>query len=420
MTYQVKENAMMLRVRLRRTCVALSAAAALGLSLWSCGGADPSGPAPGAPSPLSVSGPTAGASSSLAGTTTTTWTCLTALSAGIFSSASECGTTTGSVRPLGRVAAFATPGPSGNLAGSVSGSTVTLTWLAPTSPDPATSYVVEAGSSPGATNLASFDTGSAATTLTVTAMPPGTHYVRVRAKNTSGTSAPSNEIVLTVAGTAPCSAAPGAPGGLVATTTGSSLMLTWNAPGGACAPTAYVLEAGSSAGASNLANFSTGNPATTFSARGVALGIYFVRVRAANGFSAGGPSNEVIVTVGTSPAPNLSGRWIGVAPDGIIFDPRLDICEAAADLQLDLVQTGTTLTGAITTTTRALARTRCGGRIGEVDTSALTNATAIGTAVSFRTPFATFSGTVSGNRMSGVVMDSTHSVQTGTFAATRQ
>ena len=36
------------------------------------------------------------------------------------------------------------------------------------------------------------------TTLTVTRIPPGTYYVRVRAANACGLSAPSNEINLVV------------------------------------------------------------------------------------------------------------------------------------------------------------------------------------------------------------------------------
>ena len=73
--------------------------------------------------------------------------------------------------------------------------TVVLSW-GPASGSPS-SYLVEAGSSPGQSNLASADNGSA-TTLTLTGVAAGTYYVRVRARNGCGTSAPSNEIVLTV------------------------------------------------------------------------------------------------------------------------------------------------------------------------------------------------------------------------------
>ena len=100
-----------------------------------------------------------------------------------------------------------------------------------------------------------FDTGSTATTLTVTGVPAGTYFVRVLAKNSSGSSAPSNEIVLTVGGgPSPCTTAPGVPTGLSAAVSGASVTLTWTAPAGGCPPSTYGVEAGSTSGASNLAS----------------------------------------------------------------------------------------------------------------------------------------------------------------------
>src|SRR5207249_811452 len=46
-----------------------------------------------------------------------------------------------------------------SLQGFLNGSTLTLTWQAPTTGDPPTSYVIEAGSSSGSTDLASISTG---------------------------------------------------------------------------------------------------------------------------------------------------------------------------------------------------------------------------------------------------------------------
>jgi predicted phage tail protein len=73
--------------------------------------------------------------------------------------------------------------------------------------------------------------------------------------------------------------------------------LTWNAPGGRCAPTSYVLEAGSSPGANNLANFATGSTATSFATGGVGAGTFYVRVRASNAAGVSGVSNEVVVVI---------------------------------------------------------------------------------------------------------------------------
>jgi hypothetical protein len=78
---------------------------------------------------------------------------------------------------------------------------------------------------------------------------------------------------------------------------GTTVTLAWTAPAGAVI--SYVIEAGSSSGSANLANFSTGNAATTFSTSGVPAGTYFVRVRVVDASAAAGPaSNEVVVVVG--------------------------------------------------------------------------------------------------------------------------
>ena len=88
------------------------------------------------------------------------------------------------------------PGAPGGLASSMAGSTVMLSWTISTGP--VTSFIVEAGSASGLSNLASFDTGSSSPTLTTTGVRPGSYFVRTRAKNTCGLSAVSNEVVITI------------------------------------------------------------------------------------------------------------------------------------------------------------------------------------------------------------------------------
>lgn len=96
---------------------------------------------------------------------------------------------------VGNVAAPPSPPQSFNI--SRSGSTITLSWLAP-AVGTATSYVIEAGSAAGLSNIGVVDTGTTATTLTVPGVPPGTYFLRVRAVNAQGTGLESNERSITV------------------------------------------------------------------------------------------------------------------------------------------------------------------------------------------------------------------------------
>jgi hypothetical protein len=84
-------------------------------------------------------------------------------------------------------------GPTGLVSMSATG-VVDLEWSAASGGLAATGYVVEAGSAPGLSDLARLHVGRV-TRFTTTA-PPGVYYVRVRAIYASGTSLPSNEIVV--------------------------------------------------------------------------------------------------------------------------------------------------------------------------------------------------------------------------------
>jgi IgA peptidase M64 len=86
------------------------------------------------------------------------------------------------------------PPASPTLSTSVSGSTVTLSWTAPAG---ATSFVLEAGSASGLSNLANTNVGGTPGYI-ATGVGAGTYYVRVRALNSCGTGSPSNETIVTV------------------------------------------------------------------------------------------------------------------------------------------------------------------------------------------------------------------------------
>ena len=192
----------------------------------------------------------------------------------------------------------ALPGAPTGLSAIVNGSTVTLNWSAPSSGGAITTYVVEAGSGPGLSDLApAVPTNSTLTSVTFTGVPFGLYYLRVRGQNSTGPGAPSNEILVVVG------SPPGAPSGLSATVTVPQIVtLTWSAPTTGGPVTNYVLEAGSAPGLTNLANAATPDAQTSAVFGGVPTGTYYVRVKARNLAGTSAPSNELQVSV-TCPVP---------------------------------------------------------------------------------------------------------------------
>ncbi len=187
------------------------------------------------------------------------------------------------------------PGPPLALRSIVAGSTVTFVWLSPASGGAPQTYWIDAGSSAGLSDLASFSTGNTATAYTVASVPAGTYYVRVRAANGYGASSASNETVVSIVGATSCVVPPDAPTGLHATVSGSTVMLGWTASNGS--PGSYLIEAGSSFGAADLVVTDSGSTATTMVATSVGSGTYFVRVRGRNACGLSGASNEAVIVV---------------------------------------------------------------------------------------------------------------------------
>ena len=190
-----------------------------------------------------------------------------------------------------------------------SGPTVTLFWTAPNI-GVAISYVIEASSVPGGpANLANFNTGSALTSLVVPNVPAGTYYVRIRALDAGGLSAPSNEVQLVVGGGGGGSC-PSAPRSLnIISQSGGTFTIGWLPPSTGV-PTSYVVQAGSSPTGSNLANVDTNSTALTLSAANVPAGSYFIRVYARSSSCAppaflSPASNEVLLSIG------VASGWAG-------------------------------------------------------------------------------------------------------------
>jgi hypothetical protein len=160
------------------------------------------------------------------------------------------------------------------------------------------------------TNLANFSTGNALTSFSTTGVAAGTYYVRVRARNASGTSGPSNEVVLVVGGAGGGGGCAGPPRSLVhASQSAGTISLAWSAPATG-SPTSYVIRAGSSPGLSNLADFDTGNTALTFTAPGVGAGSYYVRVHSRSSCGVSVASNEALVfVIGFTSDVQVSVSW---------------------------------------------------------------------------------------------------------------
>jgi hypothetical protein len=173
-----------------------------------------------------------------------------------------------------------------------------LTWGA-SFPPPAT-YVVDAGSAPGLSDLGTFAVGPV-TALPVPGVPTGNYFVRVRAANAVGTSAATADTVVTVG--AACQL-PSTPSGLSATVTANTVALQWSGTG------PFRLAAGRAPGASNVFAGDVGN-ATSLVAN-VAAGAYFVRVHARNACGLSLASSEVLLHVQVPEAPtDLSSSVIG-------------------------------------------------------------------------------------------------------------
>lgn len=188
------------------------------------------------------------------------------------------------------------PGAPSNFTAVVNGSTVTLSWNAPTMGGAVQQYRLEAGTVPGASNAGVFDLGGQLLTVVFAAVPNGTFYVRLRAMNSAGVSPASNEVTVVVCSTG-CTPPPGAVTQLAFQVSGSQVLLTWRGPTTGTVPTGYVIEAGTQAGLSDIGRFALASTAEFVIVNGVTPGTYYVRVRASAGDILGPPSNEVTIVV---------------------------------------------------------------------------------------------------------------------------
>jgi hypothetical protein len=189
------------------------------------------------------------------------------------------------------------PGAPTGLNATVNKPVVRLAWQAPAGAD-VHRYLIEVAANPQFTGETVVQTPDAATSYEVHGVVPGRYWTRVSAINDIGVGPASAAIEVVVP--ADPIALPGPPQNLQWRVEGARLTLTWQAGGGGVAD-GHVVEAGLGPGRTDLA-LPTGSQ-TSFAYDGVPLGVFYVRVRAANGAGLSLPSNEVAVFVGVAPPP---------------------------------------------------------------------------------------------------------------------
>lgn len=182
----------------------------------------------------------------------------------------------------------APPGPPQNVVASASGATITLSWAPPASGGPLSTFIVQAGTAPGASNV--FNGAVGAVTTVSGPVGPGTYYLRVLAQGPGGTSAPSGEATVAVGPACAVPAAPVLTGGQA----GGVITVSWSTPAGGPV-SGYTVRAGSASGQGNLYNGSVG--LTNTLSAGVGPGSYFIRVAANAACGSSTESNEVTVVV---------------------------------------------------------------------------------------------------------------------------
>lgn len=204
------------------------------------------------------------------------------------------------------VAGVCTTAPAAPIAFSAStvGSTAALSWAPSPAGGAPTSYVLEAGSFSGGSNLAVLSLPG--TSFSAAGVPAGTYFVRTRAVNSCGTSPASLERTLTIGVCTP--SAPGSPSSPSAAVSGSNATISWNAVSNA---TSYRLDVGTASGTSNiLSETITG---TSRQLSGLSSATYFMRVTAQNECGAGASSAEATFTIG-SPLTVTSVAVAGTSP----------------------------------------------------------------------------------------------------------
>lgn len=181
----------------------------------------------------------------------------------------------------------------------IDAATVTLTWARPPLGAAPAGYVIEAGTGPGRTDLASFSTGSTDTRFAASGLPAGTYFLRLRASNAYGTSAPSDEQAFTI-GSATCASPPERPLDVVAAASGTDVTIQWRSAPQSIV-TGYLLHVGTASGLANVGTIALG-PVTSMTAM-APPGAFFLTLSAVNDCGSSPRSAETVLAVGGAPIP---------------------------------------------------------------------------------------------------------------------
>jgi hypothetical protein len=175
------------------------------------------------------------------------------------------------------------PSPPASFLATVSGTSVSLSWITTFEGGAPSSIVLNAtGSATAAFTLPLGESASFA------GVPAGTYTLSLRATNAGGTSAPSNPVTITVPTS--CTGPPAAPANFLAHRTGRFVQVIWEPAASGAAPTGYVL------GVSGAFVGSIPTPQRSMGGA-VGPGTYHLSVSAINGCGASPPTAVQTLTV---------------------------------------------------------------------------------------------------------------------------
>lgn len=182
------------------------------------------------------------------------------------------------------------PGAPTGVSAVVAAGQVTISWGPPATGGTVSDYVLEAGTATALSNLYNASVGLA--TRVSSPVSAGVYFVRVRARNAAGISAPSNEAAFSVGGApTPCGASPPPPSGITGSVQSGIASLRWSPAPGA---TAYVVTAGSVPGGADVYDGNVG--ATVEVSAAVSAGFRaYARVYAINSCGRSVASQEVLL-----------------------------------------------------------------------------------------------------------------------------